>query len=327
MVTHRHDESFSELQSPSNHNSTITIDGQNRPTSQISLDYLISTSIDEETGEAGFAGRFSASNFSNKLSLSWTTEFTDENYNPKMGFVRQTNVISHSTGGYYIWRPMKQDWIRRWDPGFFASLNHDATNPSNFQQANIFIFPVYTWFKNNSFIELALNPIWQNINFNFAPLGLQIEQDDYFYNRFFAQFYTDQSKKWSASANTGLGGFYNGTNNSIGASGRLAPIPQASVTLSYQLNDLRGVGVEEEDLQTQIITLNTRFALNPRVQLTTFYQYNSFDKQGRWNIRFSWEYQPLSFIYIVFNDTRVDDLENPFEEQQVISKITYVKQF
>ncbi|MEM9832568.1 MAG: hypothetical protein AAF944_18190 [Bacteroidota bacterium] len=33
-----------------------------------------------------------------------------------------------------------------------------------------------------------------------------------------------------------------------------------------------------------------------------------------------------SFIYLVFNDTRIVGLENPLEEQQFISKITFLEQ-
>ncbi|MEM6271689.1 MAG: DUF5916 domain-containing protein [Bacteroidota bacterium] len=327
MATHRLDESDSPLGLNANHNTTITIDGQIRPNNRNRISYLASTSIDEESGRVGYAGRFFAGHSSNKLSLNWLTEVTDENYNPRMGFVRQNNVIRHSTGGYYIWRPKKMDWIRRWDPGLQVDFNHDATNPTNFQQASIFIFPVYTWFKDNSFLELAVNPIWQNINFDFAPLGLPIAEGNYFYNRFFGQYYTDQSRKLSGTFYTGLGQFYNGTNSSFGITGRYAPIPHIALSVSYDLNALRGIGIDEEDLRIQLLTVGSRFALNPRLQLSTFYQFNSFDQQGRWNIRASWEYQPLSFIYLVFNDSRINNQLDPFQEQQVITKITYVKQF
>jgi hypothetical protein len=87
------------------------------------------------------------------------------------------------------------------------------------------------------------------------------------------------------------------------------------------------LGRLEEDLRTHLTTAGARFALNPRLQLSAFYQYNTFDEQGRWSVRGSWEYQPLSFIYLVFNDTRINRLENPFDEQQFISKITFLKQF
>lgn len=327
MVTQRLDEKSPELGEDGNSNTTLTVDGQIRPTSEWDIQYLATTSIDENTGKTGFAGRIFAGNTSNKFYYGWVTEYTDADYNPDMGFVRQTNVIRHNPGGYYIWRPKKMSWIRRWDPGLFVNFNHDATDPLSFQQASIYIFPVYLWFKDNSFMQVAITPTWQNINFDFAPLGLAIAKDNYFYTRYLLQYNTDLSKTWSLGLKYNFGRFYNGTRNTFEFSGRLAPFPHAAVTVDYEYNDLRGVGMEQEDLSTHLVTLGSRFALHPRLQLSAFYQYNSFDEQGRWNIRASWEYRPLSFVYVVFNDTQINSFTEPFREQQVISKITLVQQF
>ncbi len=326
MVTQRSDEQLDNTGTTANNNTTISVDGQFRPTSQWNMQYLLTSSIDEATEQTGYAGRLAARMNSNKWYLGMFLEYTDENYNPRMGFVRQSNVIRHDHGGYYILRP-KVNWIRRWDPGVFANLNHDASDPSRFQQASLYIFPVYTWFKDNSFLEMSFTPTWQNINFAFSPLGLTIEEDNYYYTRFTVRYNTDQSRKWSAGLSYNFGDFYNGTRNTIRSSLRLAPVPHAALTVDYEFNDLKGVGTTESDLSTHLVTIGSRFALNPRVQLSAFYQYNSFDDRGRWNVRASWEYQPLSFVYLVFNDTRIDDLENPFEEQQFIGKVTLLKQF
>ena len=327
MVTHRLDNEYGELGLESNNNTTVTLDGQIRPTSEWDLQYILTTSIDEETGDTGLAGRFFAGNSTNKFYYGWVTEYTDEKYNPRMGFVRQRNVIRHNPGGYFILRPKSISWIRRWDPGSFVNFNHDAEDPSSFQQASLYIFPIYTWFKDNSFLEMSFTPTWQNINFDFAPLGLQISQDDYYYTRYLIRYNTDQSKKWSASVQYEFGDFYNGERNTVKASGRLAPFPQVALTVDYEYNDLQNVGELNADLETHLTTFGGRFALNPRVQLSAFYQYNTFDDQGRWNVRGSWEYRPLSFIYLVFNDTQIDDFETPFNNQQVIGKVTYLKQF
>ena len=327
MVTHRYDDTFSDLGLESNNNATITIDGQIRPTSQWDIQYLLSSSIDELSGKAGYAGRIFVGNDSNEYYYGWVTEYTDANYNPRIGFVRQTDVIRHNPGGYYIWRPNKIDWIRRWDPGVFVNYQHDATDPSSFQQASLYIFPIYTWFKDDSFVEVSTSPTWQNINFDFAPLGLEIEQGRYYYTRYVLRYNTDLSKKWSAEIRTDFGNFYNGTRTTVNAAARIAPIPHATFSLDYEYNDIRGVGIDEEDLETNLYTANLRLALNPRVQLSTFYQYNSFDEQGRWNIRFSWEYAPLSFIYLVFNDTQTDLFDPVQRSTQFISKITFLKQF
>ncbi|MEO0877221.1 MAG: hypothetical protein AAFY48_21700, partial [Bacteroidota bacterium] len=118
-----------------------------------------------------------------------------------------------------------------------------------------------------------------------------------------------------------------GQRNSVQGSIRLAPIPHAALTLDYEYNRLTEIGLENRKLETHLTTIGSRFALNPRVQLSAFYQYNSFDEQGRWNIRGSWEYRPLSFVYLVFNSRLIDDLDNPIQEQQFISKLTFINQF
>lgn len=327
MVTHRMDNNFTEQNLESNNNTTITLDGQIRPTSQWDIQYLLSSSIDETTGKTGCAGRIFVGNDSNKYYYGWVTEYTDANYNPRMGFVRQNDVIRHNPGGYYIWRPKKIDWIRRWDPGMFVNYNHDATDPTQFQQASLYIFPVFTWFKDNSFLEVSVTPTWQNINFNFAPLGLEIEQDNYYYTRYLIQYNTDLSKKWSGDIGYNFGDFYNGTQSTVNAAARFAPIPHATLSLDYEHNTLKNVGIDDASLTTNLYSANLRLALNPRVQLSTFYQYNSFDEQGRWNVRFSWEYLPLSFIYIVFNDTQTEVFDPVQRTTQFISKITLLKQF
>lgn len=244
-----------------------------------------------------------------------------------MGFVFQKNVIWHNPGGYYIWRPKNIPWIRRYDPGAFFNYYHDASDPRNFQQASIYLFPIYLFFTDGSFIQYAIFPTWQNINFDFAPLGVAIEQDNYFYTRHQVNFNTDRSAKFSLSGNLNWGNFYNGKRTTVSGGLRFAPIPHIAFTLDYEYNNLRNLGKLNEDLITQLTTVGGRFALNPRLQLSTFYQYNTFDERGRWNLRASWEYRPLSFVYLVYNNTQINSLDNPFQEQQFVGKVTWMRQF
>jgi len=327
MITHRLDEVSNELGTQRSNNTTLTLDGLIRPKSELTISYMLSGSRDNSNDTLGLAGKIFAGYSSNKVYLGWLTRFVTEDYNPDMGFVFQKNVIWHNPGGYFIWRPKNILWIRRFDPGAFFNYYHDADDPGNFQQGNIYLFPIYLIFTNGSFFEYAIYPTWQNINFNFAPLGIPIEQGDYYYTRQQVTYNTDQSRKFSISGKFSWGGFYNGDRLTVNGGVRFAPIPHIAFTADYEYNNLKEVGEFEENLETHLTTLGARFALNPRVQLSAFYQYNSFDEQGRWNIRGSWEYRPLSFIYLVFNDTQINSMDNPFEEQQLIGKITFLKQF
>jgi len=327
MLTYRQDDANDKLGLSSRNNTTLTIDGLIRPKSELTLSYLLSTSIDSETGEAGYSGRMFAGNRTNNYYIGYVNTFVSNDYNPAMGFVFQKDVMSHSPGGYAILRPKWLPFVRRWDPGAFFTYNHDIENFGKFQQSSLYIFPIYLWFKDNSFLEFSFTPTWQNINFYFAPLGLEIERGNYRYTRFYAQYYSDQSKKISVSTSFDFGNFYNGTRSTFFAGLRFAPIPYLSFSANYEHNNINDLGILKEDLDTDLYTASLRLALNPRVQLSTFYQYNSFDEQGRWNARFSWEYSPLSFIYLVFNETQTQVFDPVEEITQFISKVTYIKQF
>ncbi|MEL6122843.1 MAG: DUF5916 domain-containing protein, partial [Bacteroidota bacterium] len=183
MLTHRRDDQSDRLGVSSSDNTTITVDGLTRPTNAWTVSYMLSASRDNSNDTLGVAGRFFAGNSSNKFYLGWLTNFVSQDYNPDMGFVFQKNVIWHNPGGYYIWRPENIPWIRRYDPGAFFDYYHDFSNPGQFQQASIYIFPVYVIFTNGSFLQYAITPTWQNINFEFSPLGVSIAQDNYAYTR------------------------------------------------------------------------------------------------------------------------------------------------
>lgn len=327
MLTHRLDETYPELGLAQANNTTLTLDGLIRPKSELTIEYLGSTSYDESTNSRGVAGNLFASYQANNFYASWLTNFVSRDYLPGAGFVFQHDVIQHKPNFYYIWRPEKIKWIRRWNPGAFVDYYHDFQNPGNFQQASIKLFPIDTFFRDNSSIQVTLNPIWQNINFDFAPLGLEIAQGNYSYTRYLARYNTDESKKFSGSVRYDFGNFYDGTLNTVEAGLRYAPIPHISLSGNYEHSTLKEIGEPNANLKTELYTASLRLALNPKLQLSTFYQYNSFDEQGRWNVRFSWEYRPLSFIYLVFNDSNVNSLDPIQRNTQFISKVTFLKQF
>ena len=93
--------------------------------------------------------------------------------------------------------------------------------------------------------------------------------------------------------------------------------------MSYETNKLTDLGINKENLTTQLITPNIRMALNPRLQCNVFYQYNTATERSRWNARLSWEYKPLSYVYLVFNENKTKE----FRQDQSIAKVSYLKQF
>jgi hypothetical protein len=139
-------------------------------------------------------------------------------------------------------------------------------------------------------------------------------------------FKSDQSKKIAYSFTYETGGYYDGRLESLSLSGRISPIPHLYFLMNYTRNRLWGVGNPEQDQVTHLLAPQVRLALNPRVQLIGHYQKNTVDNRGVWNVRFSWEFQPLSFLYLVYNNNTYQSTDR-FAHQQVIGKVTYLKQF
>jgi hypothetical protein len=69
-----------------------------------------------------------------------------------------------------------------------------------------------------------------------------------------------------------------------------------------------------------------RASVNPRLQWSAFYQFNTVQKSGALNARFSWEFAPLSFFYVVYNDGQpiLDGLLP--RSRSLIVKLSWLKQ-
>jgi hypothetical protein len=324
MLTHRLDEQSSEKGFRESNNTTLSIDGFIRPDDSWNIQYLATASRDNSNDTIGFAGSFFAGRFLPKWYYGWATKYVDEKYVPGMGFIFASNTIHHSPGGYFIWRPKKLKWIRRQDPGVFVNYYHNANN-GKIQQADIYLFPIYVYFQDNSFFQYSITPTWQFIDFDFNILGLPIEKRDYFYTRQKIDYNTDLSKKYSFNGSYEFGHYYNGMLQTTRVGVRIAPIPNVAITADYEYNDLSQIGEAKKNLNTSLITGGVRLAYNPNILASVFYQYNSFTEQGRWNVRGSWQFSPLSFLYVVFNESSFDN--SLARNQSLICKVSYLKQF
>jgi hypothetical protein len=326
MLTHKLDEANAEKGFLEKNNTTLTIDGLARPNDSWTISYLLSGSRDNSSEKMGLAGHIYAGYFPQNAYIGWVSKFVDEKYVPGMGFVFANNTIQHNPGGYYIWRPKGKlgKIFRRMDPGGFIDFYQNA-NDFKMQEVNITFFPIYLIFNSNAEFEYAIKPTWQTYNFAFDILGKTIPIGNYQVLRHTIRYESDASKKISVQSRYEFGGYFNGKLNTLTLGGRFSPIPNIALTTNYEHSNFKDFGIKNENFSTDLYTVGLRIAPNPRIQLSSFYQYNTFDKRGRINVRGSWEFSPLSFLYLVFNENNFQD--NPTNNRSFISKISFMKQF
>ncbi len=323
LITNRIDEATDSLKD--NINTSATLTGFNRFTDKLSLKYTVSgTKTNGNYTDEGAAAFASLNYNDNKFVLLWNAGYISKNYNAQMGFVSRNNFVKNYVDAYLIKR--KQKWfpkfVRSWEPGIGFDIYQ---NPTDFkvQEAYIGAYPIYFTFNNGTKFLVKYEMNWQNLPFNFSPLGTTIAAGKYQYNNILINYESDQSSKFSFTTTLTAGGYYNGKIKSAELGIRYAPSPQIAFKIDYEANDFRGLGIAKENITTQLITPNIRLAYNPRLQMNVFYQYNTATERSRWNARFSWEYKPLSYIYLVWNENK----STGFREDQTIGKISYLKQF
>jgi hypothetical protein len=309
-------------------NSTVALDGFFRLSQSLSYNAMAIGTFNSGGGQ-GFSA-YSKFYYRTNQAVAWFTQsIVTAGFNPEMGFVSRSDVIANTPGIYLVnrakWLPK---WVRNFEPGFFVELYHKLST-GYLQEAQYNFNPVWLTFQNGGFLGLFANPVFQRLDDgDYRPLGLPISSGKYRYTRFSTMFGTDPSRKISFQANVETGKYYDGNLLYGRASMLLAPIPHASFTFSAEANDFRNVGGYTGTVS--LYSVESRMAVNPRLQLISFFQRNTYTDKNVWNIRLAWEFQPLSFLYVVYNkgnyagSLRIIDRQ---QEQHIIGKLSYVKQF
>ncbi|MEM9847728.1 MAG: DUF5916 domain-containing protein, partial [Bacteroidota bacterium] len=332
MATFRHDEADASGQSTTN--TTVTVDGFFRPTQQINSFWMVSGSKTigamEDQGLSGATWTYYDNNW---IYLGHVQAFITEDYNPRVGFVDATNYLLTSPAVIFRLRPKwLPKFIRQYTP-VITTYAYNYLDDLSFREGSIRVTPFAVDLQDGSEFSYQIRFDWQSLRNTFSPVGIDILSGDYQFTSHRFSYEGDFSKKFALSAAYRFGGYFDGKLNTVSSSLRFAPMPHIQLTADYEYNQLIDLGAASKTVETHLIGTELRLALNPRVQLISFLQYNTATDRTTLNSRFVWEYRPLSYIYLVYNDNRQElldaetSLTTRLQNQQGILKVTYLRQF
>lgn len=311
-------------------NITAGIDGFFRLSESQAVNTIVSFTNTSNTHRQGFGGIAQYLNATNHYKMWLTQSVVTKDFDPQMGFVSRKDVIATTPGMNWYYRgkrlPFKKI-IRAFEPGFTPEFYWQAST-GRFIESSLYFWPMWLNFQNGSYFGYSITPVYQRLTEPFQPLGLNISQGTYHYWYQQVMFTTDPSKFISLAGNYKWGEYFNGRLTSADWKMQFAPIPHISILAEFNRNHFRNVGTLNEDRTIDLYIVQGRFAINPRLQLIGFYQKNSLDNSQNYNIRFSWEYKPLSYVYLIYNHGRAIDLTrfDKQSEDHVVAKISYLRQ-
>lgn len=286
--------------------------------------------IHSNTGSKnGFAGYAQYYYTTNGVKIWWTQTVVTQNFDPALGFVSRSDIIGTTPGIFFYYRGKKYPftkWLRAFEPGVFPEFYHQASTGKLIER-QLTMNPIWFNFKNGGYFGYIITPTYQLLTEPFVPLGIFIAEGKYNYLRHQFYYSSDQSRVIGLNLNTSYGSYFDGKLNSGSVSLNFAPSPHFYLQGQFNRNYFKNVGDPATNKKVDLYTISGRLALNPRLQLIGFYQKNSENDQSNYNIRLSWEYQPLSYVYIVFNRRGFDNTQMKRQtEDHVILKISYLKQ-
>lgn len=311
------------------HNIVSTVDGFFRLSESHQLNTMLSHSTTSATGKQGFSGFAQYYYVNNQWKFWWTQSFVTKDYNPETGFVSRNDVIATTPGVFWYYRgkhlPLPK-LIRAFEPGAWFEMYHQAST-GILTERTVSANPVWFNFQKGGFIGYIINHNYQQLTETFSPLGIDIIPGSYDYINHQVYYSTDPSQKISGGFDLNFGSYYNGKLNAGNFHFQLAPSPHFYLNVQYNRNQFKQVGTPAISKNVDLYSLSGRIALNPRMQLIGFYQQNTENNQANYNIRFSWEYRPLSYLYVVFNHRGFDNTQAKRQtEDHSIIKLSYLKQ-
>ncbi|GAA4365278.1 hypothetical protein GCM10023185_35460 [Hymenobacter saemangeumensis] len=328
LFTLRRQSAGAEPGQPAQTGFTGAVDGFFRFGARVSWSTMLSATGGTRPGAGGLAAYSELRYDAGSLAVWWSQALVTRAYMPEAGFVSRRDVLATTPGFYLILRgkPWLPAWLRSYEPGISNEYYHSATTGRLLESSNRF-FLLDGITQRGGILRYYLNRVVQQLDEAFQPLGLRIAPGRYTYLSQHLEAGSDASRRLSYLAALSSGGYYNGRLHSLSLSARLAPSPHFCLQPSYALNDFRGVGAEAVSRRVALYGVESRLALNPRLQLSAFYQRNSHDASQQLNLRLAWEYQPLSFVYLVFNQQGYQATGEPSTERGLIAKASFLKQF
>ena len=235
----------------------------------------------------------------------WEYTFTysraAENFTPDIGFLNRQNF------GHFTWRIHQNSFPGEDNPYFRKMPFHFdgdlffRNDDGSLQTADI--DQLYAlWWKNGSVIFLNLGFNIEDVRTEFSlPNETTVEADRYDFWNFSVNYTTPRTKLFGTSLFVQSGQFFDGWRSDFSLS------PQWNITQSFRLSGsyiFTKVDFNQRDqgFNAHLARLRIQSALNIKLSLNAFVQYNGTSNQVSTNARFRYNFREGNDLWIVYNE-------------------------
>lgn len=255
-------------------------------------------SRDSIGGDVGAHYRFMVDYPNDHADIVMRYDRVEQAYDPALGFVIQRGIHRLAGNTAITPRPKDARVIRRWE---FNLLGYNAVwaDSGQLDNANLNIRPIGAQFQSGDRVELNLYRIFDapGTTFTLVP-GTTVPAGEYWWNRAELVLQGANLRQVVPRIETSIGEFYDGRRFDFETSLRLRLQPHYEFFVEFERND---VSLPTGDFVAHTGRLRSDYAVNPRLTLTGFVQYDDQSDRAALNARLRWTPSPGSDLFVVWN--------------------------
>ena len=249
-----------------------------------------------------------------------------ERFDPGIGFLRRQDFRRNYAEARFSPRPHSIDWLRK--IGWTGSIDYTTDNESVLE-TRILSLRTEVELENGDRLNVDAASNREVLTEEFlldADQGIGVGIGAYDFDHVRVAYQAGPQRPVSGNFAYQQGGFFSGTRREAAWRGRVELTTRFTLEPAVSLN---WIELPTGDYDTSLIASRINYTLSPRSFLAAFVQYNTAANSLSTNVRFRWEYQPGSDLYVVYNSLR-DTLAPGYPEldtQSVIVKFTRLFRF
>jgi hypothetical protein len=251
--------------------------------------------------------------------------YVGDDFNPDVGLLRRAAFRRSYGQGRFSPRPTRITGVRRLT--FEGSIDYYENTTGQLQsRESQGTFRVE--FNTSDQVGVEVTDAFESLSapFEVAP-GVTVPVGRYRFTQARATWFMSAARRASGFAGLTIGEFYGGTLRELSWRGRVELTARLSVEPQFSFNHIETPFGEGD---TNVITSRATFALTPRMFVAALLQYQSAAKAISSNVRFRWEYQPGSELFVVYSDGRGTEhtgFPPPILNRSLVLKMTKLFRF
>ena len=221
-------------------------------------------------------------------------------FNPEVGFMRRQDFRRTFGQVYFSPRHLSSDLVRKYT--LQASLDYITSDSTGLLETREAIAQFEIQFENG---ETWRNSYTRNFEFLTAPFEITesvvIPVGGYDFETVQSRYMLRSHRLISGTFAVQAGTFFGGERAEASYSGRVKLSTKLGIEPSVAVNL---IDLPQGRFTTRIARARVIYTMTPRMFMESLTQYNSASDSVSTNIRYRWEYQPGSDLFIVYTEAR-----------------------